>query len=132
MHSDHAKFKSDEKNSPATIELMRAQTSTTIRLHAGLVIAQLLCWSLFVFELSRALGGNTLSWAYVVEWPVLAGYAIFMWRRLLQQERGEDAASQRTASAEDPGPDPALDAWNEYLAKVHQADPPRDGPPTAT
>jgi len=29
-----------------------------------------LCW----WQLTRALSGNTLSWAYVFEWPIFAGY----------------------------------------------------------
>jgi hypothetical protein len=38
-----------------------------------------LCW----WQVTRALGGNTLSWAYVFEWPVFAGYGVFMWWKLI-------------------------------------------------
>jgi len=107
-----------------------SQTRTTWRIHAGLVVAEILCIFLFFFELSRALSGNTLSWAYVVEWPVLGAYAIFMWRRLLQQERGESPKRRRSPSPSNDEPDPQLDAWNAYLAKVHEADHPPVTPPT--
>ena len=109
---------------------MASQTRTTWRIHVGLVVAEILCIFLFFFELSRALGGNTLSWAYVVEWPVLGAYAIFMWRRLLQQERGESPKRRSSSRPTSDEPDPQLDAWNAYLAKVHQADQRPVAPPT--
>ncbi|MFB9239287.1 hypothetical protein ACFFWC_27770 [Plantactinospora siamensis] len=33
------------------------------------------------WQLSRAAGGNTLSWGYAVEWPVFAGFVLFLWWR---------------------------------------------------
>lgn len=33
------------------------------------------------WQISRALAGNTLSWAYAVEWPIFAGFLIFLWVR---------------------------------------------------
>ena len=88
---------------------------TTI--HVGLVLAEAICLSAFVFELSRALSGNTLSWAYVFEWPVLGAYGVYMWHKLLVDARGE---SRTTPSA--PEHDPQLDAWNHYLEEVHRND----------
>lgn len=37
------------------------------------------------WQVHRALGGNELSWAYVFEWPFFAGYAIYMWWKLLHE-----------------------------------------------
>lgn len=37
------------------------------------------------WQLSRAESGNELSWAYVFEWPIFAGYAVYMWWRLLHE-----------------------------------------------
>ena len=31
----------------------------------------------------RALGGNSFSWVYVFEWPIFAGFAVYMWWNLL-------------------------------------------------
>ena len=87
---------------------------TTI--HVGLVVAEVICISAFGFELSRALSGNTLSWAYVFEWPILGGYAVYMWHRLLRDARGE------TKRVEPPQDDPQLDAWNRYLEEIHRND----------
>jgi hypothetical protein len=33
------------------------------------------------WQIGRAASGNALSWAYAVEWPVFAGFVIFMWFR---------------------------------------------------
>lgn len=35
------------------------------------------------WQLDRALGGNTLSWAYTFEWPLFAGYAVYVWWQLI-------------------------------------------------
>ena len=85
----------------------------------------MICVPAFVFEFYRARHGNLLSWAYVIEWPILAVYAVYMWRKLLREERGEDARSislvdrdERLRLAEEQ--DPELKAWNEYLASVHK------------
>lgn len=55
------------------------------------------------WQLNRALSGNSLSWAYVFEWPAFAGYAIYMWRRLTREASSAglpatDDASPATAS----------------------------------
>ncbi len=98
---------------------MADQPKNAFRIHLGLFLAELICIPAFVFETYRALGGNELSWAYVVEWPALGLYAVYMWKRMLREERGE--ARPRRAAAE-PLDDPQLVAWNEYLASVHQKD----------
>jgi hypothetical protein len=107
---------------------MAAGTKTTFRISVGLFIAELICITAFIFELRRALGGNTLSWAYVFEWPLLGLYAVYMWHKLLQEEHGDSSRRPVVFDEEDP----QLDAWNAYLASVHQSDPsstpdPRDG-----
>jgi len=100
---------------------VETKTKSILRIHLGLIFGEILCISAFLFEISRALGGNELSWAYVVEWPLLAVYCVHMWRRLLQDERGipRKSSAKNSLSQE---PDPELDAWNEYLAKVHGQD----------
>lgn len=77
------------------------------------MFAEGVCISAFILELSRALAGNTLSWAYVFEWPILGGYAVFMWRKLLHDDSARPL--RHTSQADDD----ALAAFNEYLLKVH-------------
>ena len=92
-----------------------------LRLHAGLAAAVVICVSAFVFEVLRAVGGNTLSWAYVVEWPILLVYGVYMWQRLVREERTGVTAPPRR-DPEDPDDAAALAAWNRYLAELHAAD----------
>lgn len=98
----------------------RARGATAFRLHLGLALCLAICLGVGGFELSRALGGNMLSWAYVVEWPVLAGFGVFMWWRLLNGEPTrtpkQDPRSAQQAEAEDRD----LAAWNAYLAQLHR------------
>lgn len=90
------------------------------RIHAGLALAQSVCLPAFIIEISRALGGNTLSWVYVIEWPILGGYAIYMWRRLLADARGETrtSPSQKALDVDET----KLAEWNRYLDSVHRRD----------
>jgi heme oxygenase len=97
---------------------MNEKATHSLRIHLGLLAAEVICISAFVIEISRALSGNTLSWAYVVEWPILGAYAIYMWHKLLKDERSPEPTSQRVTDEVDP----KLAAWNEYLARVHDGD----------
>jgi hypothetical protein len=93
-----------------------------LRIHFGLVVAEILCVSGFAFELYRARSGNTLSWAYVFEWPLFGAYAIYMWRRFIRDETRGDTSPHGTSPGASTGePDAALAAYNEYLRRVHGA-----------
>lgn len=100
----------------------------------------LACW----WQTSRALSGNTLSWVYSFEWPFFAGYAVYMWWRLIHEDPTEAnrtlradsagaAASVGIATAEpeaggrppvgfdpyDDEADPDMAAYNRYLAQLN-------------
>jgi heme oxygenase len=90
------------------------------RNHLGLFLAELFCIPAFAFEMYRALSGNELSWAYVVEWPALGIYAIYMWKKMLREERGQ-TKPQRTEAFKD---EARLAEWNAYLASMHRSDQP--------
>lgn len=99
---------------------MAVEPKNVFRIHLGLFIAEVICIPAFVFETYRALAGNILSWAYVVEWPLLGVYAIYMWRKMLREERGQVKVRARKDSPDDP----RLAEWNAYLATVHRNDQP--------
>lgn len=84
-----------------------------------------MCVSAFVIELDRARSGNTLSWAYVFEWPILGAYAIYMWRKLLRSDVDE-ARPLPTPSQDERD---ALASYNLYLDEAHRHDatPPTGG-----
>lgn len=104
---------------PATKQLSTGR----FRVHVGLVLATVLCVPAFFFELSRALGGNTLSWAYVFEWPIFECFAIYMWWKLLHEDETPiptDASTQEQVY--DSKDQAKLDAWNAYLAELAESE----------
>jgi hypothetical protein len=62
-----------------------------------------LCW----WQVTRAVAGNELSWAYVFEWPFFAGYAVFMWWRLVHEPPEADLTSGPRPSSTLAGATPA-------------------------
>ncbi len=91
------------------------------------MLAELICASAFAFELSRALSGNALSWAYVFEWPILGAYAIYVWRKLLHDEDPGHFTQPTESSAEEVQ---RLHDYNDYLSRVHR-DNDQDSRPSA-
>lgn len=68
-------------------------TPRCIGMHVTLLILLPAFAWLTRWQLSRALGGNALSWAYTFEWPLFAGYAVYVWWQLIHEQ--PTAASRR-------------------------------------
>ena len=81
-------------------------TPRCLGLHATLlVLLPAFAW-LTSWQLSRALDGNTLSWAYTFEWPLFAAYAIYVWWQLIHDQDTavtRRAHSRATEAEEDAG-----------------------------
>ena len=103
-----------------------------------------------LWQFRRAESGNALSWGYTFEWPLFAAFAVvFYVRTVLDEARGRrgakaapaeastEEASTVQASTGDPAdglpgrppaalaaaeeaPDPELDEYNAYLARLGQ------------
>ena len=103
-----------------------------------------------LWQFRRAESGNALSWGYTFEWPLFAAFAVvFYVRTVLDEVRGRrgakaapaeastEEASTVQASTGDPAdglpgrppaapaaaeeaPDPELDEYNAYLARLGQ------------
>jgi hypothetical protein len=117
-----------------------------LKLHVVILIVVPAFLALCLWQISRALGGNSLSWAYVFEWPIFAAYAVYMWWRFVH-EAAEDASPPAAAGA-DPGgrtdsangdttttpppdaekgkeeerDDAELAAYNDYLSQLAERD----------
>ena len=105
----------------------------------GAVVGML---SLGNWQFHRAESGNALSWGYTFEWPLFAAFAVvFYVRTVIDEARGRrgaktapapDAAPDPAASlpgalpaaaapaAAEEAPDPELDEYNAYLARLGQ------------
>jgi hypothetical protein len=88
-----------------------------MKTHAMLVVSLALCALAFWIELGRAERGNGLSWAYVFEWPLLGGFAIYMWWKFLHPEANVRNRRQRSEKV---APEYAgmLVAWQEEQRKL--------------
>ena len=142
----------DEKSDSTAAGSGRLRGADAFRLHAALAAGLTICVAAFVTEVVRALDGNTLSWAYVFEWPIFAGFALYMWWNLLHGNDGsrrrsrparpapavpsDDAVTAAAGSADPSGPevaadDPDLAAWRAYLRGMEADEargPGTDGP----
>ncbi|MHB1986972.1 MAG: hypothetical protein ACYCSF_03150 [Acidimicrobiales bacterium] len=126
----------------------RLLTRRAVGLHATLLAVLAACLGLGWWQLSRALGGNSLSWVYTFEWPFFAAYGVYVWWRLLHED-GEETGPLARRSSELPAlervtepelvdalgydpydeHDPDLAAYNRYLASLHEADQERQRRP---
>lgn len=107
-------------------------TPTWLVRHAAALILVAAFLGLGWWQISRALGGNLLSYAYAVEWPVFAAFVVYVWLREVRRTlRGDEAAPAvaeppppkpqrprrvRSQAAYDDSDDPELAAYNHYLA----------------
>jgi hypothetical protein len=78
-------------------EPVRWLSRRSILLHLTLAVVAPGCLVAAWWQATRALSGNTLSYVYSIEWPVFAGYAVFMWWKILHEPRP-------AARLEPPGP----------------------------
>ena len=109
-------------------------------LHLTALVVVGACVWLGWWQFDRARSGNSLSWAYVFEWPIFAGYGTFMWWKMLHEpfspstgsERllapGNDLGTtglsefQRERQLQDEADDEELAAYNRYLAELSESD----------
>lgn len=90
----------DEKTAPPeSPPKSRLRGAAAVKLHIGLLLGLAFCAAAFRFELSRALGGNSLSWAYVGEWPFFAGFGIYFWWFVLNGREHKPRKGQRATVA---------------------------------
>ena len=102
-----------------------------VLLHLTALVVVPGCLALGWWQLHRALSGNTLSWAYTVEWPFFAAYGVYMWWRLVHElpTAITPGAPNGTARPLSGGTDPheeeedeELAAYNRYLARLNETD----------
>jgi hypothetical protein len=106
-------------------------------LHAVILVIVPTFIGLCLWQVQRALGGNSLSWAYVFEWPFFAGYAVYMRWRFVHEDpddavvgagpnpvgmRRDPPAAPPTPATED---DVAMAAYNDYLADLAERGKPK-------
>ncbi|MGH3733824.1 MAG: hypothetical protein ACRDVC_10740 [Acidimicrobiales bacterium] len=109
-------------------------TLRAIGLHFVLICWVVLCALAAWWQVGRAVQGNSLSFLYSIEWPLIGVLGIVGWYSMLNAEKISDreikarqeyeekmradaqAARERAAAAE--GEDPSLAAYNDHLAQL--------------
>ncbi len=85
-------------------------TKRAVGLHITVVVVVPTFLGLFWWQVQRVRQGNTLSWAYVFEWPFFTGYAVYLWWKLVhdQPEKAPVAPADRPAADGAPAPTHAV------------------------
>ncbi|MFG2057067.1 hypothetical protein ACGFI9_23900 [Micromonospora sp. NPDC048930] len=89
--------------------MKRLWTPAWIARHVAMVVLVVGFLGLGWWQVTRAAGGNTLSFGYAIEWPVFAGFVVFVWWREVRHTlRGtpEEAATPAPPAAAGSAPAP--------------------------
>jgi hypothetical protein len=70
-----------------------------VLVHAGVLATVATFLALGWWQVRRAFAGNVLSIGYAFEWPVFAGFLIFVWFREVRQALAPTAGASDTGSA---------------------------------
>ena len=124
-------------------ERPRSRVRDFWQLDVPLALALILCTTFTVIEVMRASDGVWRAWVYMVEWPLIGAFCIWIWYRFKHEKGGgfvrrwKERVARYSAQAEDQqatgsvsvtqpeaASDPELAAWREYQRKVRQEDPP--------
>ncbi|MCN0154112.1 hypothetical protein [Salinispora arenicola] len=82
--------------------MRRLWTPAWIVRHVAMVVLVVGFLGLGWWQLSRAAGGNPISWGYAVEWPVFAGFVVFVWWREVRHQLRDTEAADPVAVPESP------------------------------
>ncbi|MER7165062.1 hypothetical protein ABT336_03155 [Micromonospora sp. NPDC000207] len=85
--------------------MKRLWTPALLFRHVAMVVLVVGFLALGWWQISRAVSGNAMSWAYAFEWPIFAGFVVFVWWREVRHElrRSPDG------NAPESDPDPAAE-----------------------
>jgi hypothetical protein len=101
----------------------------SVKLHATMVAGVLLCVAATWFEWGRATSGHQIAWAYVFEWPLFAVLGLHVWWKLLHADAPRRRPARPAPAVSPDPPDADLAAWQAYLSRLHESDPPGGPPP---
>ncbi len=78
--------------------MKRLWTPAWIARHVAMVVLVTSFLGLGWWQVSRATAGNAISWGYAVEWPIFAGFVVFVWWREVRHAlRDAPTAASREA-----------------------------------
>ncbi|WP_051462931.1 hypothetical protein [Haloglycomyces albus] len=107
---------------PKRTGIARLFTPGWIFLHIlALTLIPMFLW-LGYWQLSRAQGGNALSWGYALEWPVFALFTLALWIRQIRAEMRTDRADRKgqPTPAEQDQPPPMRSPWERDIIAARE------------
>ncbi|WP_208758454.1 hypothetical protein [Micromonospora violae] len=87
--------------------MRRLWTPAWIVRHVAMVVLVVGFLGLGWWQVSRAAAGNSLSWGYAVEWPIFAGFVVYIWWREVKLAR------RRAAEADAPPEETVVEPASE-------------------
>ncbi|MFC5926123.1 hypothetical protein [Micromonospora vulcania] len=88
--------------------MRRLWTPAWIARHVAMVVLVVGFLGLGWWQVSRAAAGNSLSWGYAVEWPIFAGFVVYVWWREVRLANRDPADVAGSAADEADAPTPAV------------------------
>lgn len=73
------------------------------------------------WQLSRAQGGNAISWGYAFEWPLFALFTLALWIRQMRLELHKDAPEGKARKGR-PEPPPMTSPFETSILRARQSD----------
>lgn len=103
-HRRHYDTVSENNGGPGTLGAMkRLWTPAWIARHVAMVVLVTAFLALGWWQVSRAAAGNAISWGYAVEWPIFAGFVVFVWWREVRHALRAAEPTGTTGAAPDDG-----------------------------
>ena len=104
-HRRHYDTASENNGGPGTLGAMkRLWTPAWIARHVAMVVLVTAFLALGWWQVSRAAAGNAISWGYAVEWPIFAGFVVFVWWREVRHALRVTEAPTESAGTAGPAP----------------------------
>ncbi|MEU4475831.1 hypothetical protein [Micromonospora sp. NPDC023888] len=90
--------------------MRRLWTPAWIARHVAMVVLVVGFLGLGWWQISRATNGNSLSWGYAVEWPIFAGFVVYVWWREVKLARRRAVDADLPSAEPEAEPAPAVTA----------------------
>lgn len=100
-------------------------SAPAMRLHGAWILGVAGCAAASWLEWTRALSHHhEIAWVYAFEWPLFALMGSYLWWKLLHADSTEPGPAPRDTRPSNAEDDVGLRAWEDYLARLHEVDPP--------
>lgn len=96
----------------------RLLTPPWLVLHFFAVVLTVAFGLLGWWQLSRAQGGNAISWGYAFEWPLFALFTLALWIRQMRLELRKDRPEDEGSRRGKPEPPPMISPFESDILKA--------------